>query len=314
MNRSLGIGFSSNHIYFTELVNESGKVKADNLESVKVDFDFDDDLGKHKSSQRDLTNISSEIGAYVLKRNLNITTASLSIGTSQAFLITLPIDFTEGKHSINSKIYWELSNYFPENYNDFVINTYRLNNVLPCKYSDEFLIIAVQKNAMEFIKRIFKICNLELSLVDIDHFSAENALRKNYETELEGKRILLAGLKKGRIDFGFIENKKYKFYSFSKYYHDTEFNLSLSRKLSALQEKEPLAAGIDAIYLYGEDIKEDTLDVIRKINRAPVEIINPFESISAAELLLKDENLRKYSYKFAASCGAALRNFSKKKN
>lgn len=314
MSRSLGIGFSSNSIYFTELVNDSGTLRADHIESVEVDFDFDDDLGKHKSSQKELTNISSEISSYVTKRNLNIASASLSIGTSQAFLIILPIDYTEGKQSINSKIYWELSNYFPDNYNDFVINTYRLNSVLPCKYSDEFLIIAVRKNTMEFVKRIFKICNLELSVVDIDHFSAERTMRKNYEAELEGKRILLVGLKKGRVDYGFIENKKYKFYAFSNYYNDTEFNLSLSRKLSSLLHKEPVAGGIDAFYLYGDDIKDDTLEVIRKLNKAPAEIINPFESISAAELLLKNENLRKYSYKYAASCGAALRNLSPNKD
>lgn len=313
MSRSLGISFSSDNIYFTELVNDSGVIKADHIESAKVDFNFEDDLGRHKSSQKDLTNISSEIGTYIARRNLNISSASLSIGTSQAFLITLPIEYPEGKKSINSKIYWELSNYFPDNYNDFVINTYRLNNVLPCKYSDEFLIIAVHKNAMEFIKRVFKICGLELSIVDIDHFSAEHTMRNNYRTEIEGKKILLAGMKKGRLDFGIIENNKYKHYAFSKYYHDTEFNLCLSRKLSSIIDREAFAGGIDAIYLYGDEIKEDTLVTIRRLYTTPVEVINPFESISAADLLLKNENLRKYSYKYTASCGAALRNFTAKK-
>ena len=234
MNRSLGIGFSGNTIYFTELLGDEKTTKVDHIESVKVDFNFEDSLGKFKSSQRDLTNISSEISTYITKRNLNIKKAGLTISSSQAFMITLPIDYSEGKQSINSKIYWELSNYFPDNYNDFLINTYRLNNVLPCKNSDDFLVIAVQKNTVEFIKRIFKICSFELSVIDIDHFSAESSIRKNYDDKLMGKNVLLVGLKQGRVDYGYIENMKYKFYTHSKYYNNTEFNLSLTRKLNSI--------------------------------------------------------------------------------
>jgi Tfp pilus assembly PilM family ATPase len=313
--KSLGIGFSSSSIYFTELstVAGTGNAKADHIESVKVDFDFDDDLGKHKSSQKDLTNISSEISTYVKKRSLSISKAALSIGTSQAFLVTLPIDFSDGKQTVNSKIYWELSNYFPENYNDYVVNTYRLNNVLPCKDSDEYLIIAVHKNTIEFIKRIFKICGLELSLIDIDHFSAEKALRINYSEGLEAKRVLIAGLKSGRVDYGFIENMKYKYYAYSKYGSETEFNLSFTRKLSQLLESEPLNGNIDALYLYGDEIREDTLEALRRLNNIPVEVMNPFESISASEVFLSNENLRKNLYRYSASCGAALRDLKASK-
>ena len=308
LNKSLGISFSSNNIYFTELLNDSGMPKLENAESVKVDFDFEEELGRHKSNQKELTNISGEIGTYVTKRNLSQASVSLSIGTSQAFLITLPIDFSEGRQTINKNIYWELSNYFPDNYNDFVINTYRLNNVLPSKNSDEFLIIAVKKNTIEFIKRIFKVCNLNLALVDIDHFSAEYCIRKSYENSLEGKKAVLVGLKKNRIDYGYIDNKKYKFYAYSKYNSESELKLGISRKLSSLFSGYPLSEGVDTIYVYGEDIKEDVLDTIRKLDNAPVEIVNPFGGIKAAELFLKDENLRKNSYRYAASCGAALRN------
>lgn len=310
MNRSLGIAFSANKIYFTELLGDKTNPRVDHIESVTVDFDFEDEFSKHKSNQKDLTNISSEIATYISRRNLNSNKAALSIGTSQAFMITLPIDFSEGKQSINSKIYWELSNYFPDNYNDFVINTYRLEKVLPCKNSDDYLVIAVQKNTIEFIKRIFKICNLELSLVDIDHFSAEHSFRNSYSDRMFGKNILFAGLKDGRVDYGYIENKKYKFYCHSKYSSDNEFNLNLTRKISYLNKKQPDINGIDFIFLYGDDIKEDTLDALRKMDIAPVEIINPFENINATDLFLKNSELRKYSYKFSASCGAALRNLN----
>lgn len=310
LNRSLGIGFSGSRIYFTELTGTKAGPKVEHIESVNVDFDFEDELGKYKSNQKDLAIVSSEISTYLTKRNLDINKASLTISSSQAFTLMLPVDYSEGKESINSKIYWELSNYFPDNYNDFLINTYRLNNVLPCKSSDDFLIIAVLKNTVEFIKRVFKICSLELSVIDIDHFSAENALRINYAENLEGKNILLVGLKRGRIDYGFLENGKYKFYAHSRYYNDNEFNLSLTRKLSSVIRSEPILGRVDEMYFYGDDIRDDTIESVEKQGLAAVNIINPFENISASDVFLKNDKLRKISYKYSASCGIALRNLT----
>lgn len=307
MSKTLGIGFSGSRINFTELSGNSKNPKVDHIESARVDFNFEEELGKFKSSQKDLTNISSEISTYITKRNLDIKKAGLTISSSQAFMIILPVDYSEGKQSINSKIYWELSNYFPDTYNDYLINTYRLNNVLPCKNSDDFLIIAVPKNTVEFIKRIFKICSLELSVIDIDHFSAENTIRLNYEEKMKGKNIMLIGLKNGRIDYGFIENMKYKFYTHSRYYNDTEFNLSLTRKLNSLIKDEPVMRTTDELFFYGDDIKEDTIEAVEKLGY-PVNIVNPFESFSASDVFLKNEKLRKISYRYSASCGIALRN------
>ena len=65
--------------------------------------------------------------------------------------------------------------------------------------------------------------------------------------------------------------------------------------------------GVDAIYIYGQDIQENTLDAIRKLGIAPVEIIDPTNGLDSAELLLKNENLRKTAYKYCSSTGAALR-------
>jgi len=307
LNKALGISFSSEQINFTELTNDNGKVRLDNAESVPVDFNFEDDLFKHKSSQKDLSSLSGEIQNYLTRRNLSNIEIALTIGTSQAFLLTIPVDYSEGKQSLNSKIYWELSNYFPDNYSEFVINTYRLNSVLPCKDSDEFLIIAVQKNTLEFVKRIFKICNLNLALVDIDHFAAEHSLRRSYLENITGKNVLMVGLRRGRVDYGYICDKKYKFYSYSKYSSEPEFNLSLVRKIGSLMDSVQFKNGVDTIYLYGDDIKEDTIEALMKIEKVNLEILNPFEDIMASDVFLKSELLRKSSFRFAPSCGVALR-------
>ncbi len=306
MKKSLGISFSSNHICFTELSGEGGNVRLDNAECVSVDFNFEDPFHKHKSSQKDLSSVSGEIQNYCTRRNLQAVDIALTIGSSQAFLITLPLDYSEGKQSLNSKIYWELSNYFPDTYSDFVINTYRLNSILPCNDSDEFLIIAVQKNTLEFVKRIFKICSLNLALIDIDHFAAEHTLRRSYPENTAGKNVLMVGLRKGRVDYGYLSDRKYRSYAYSRYNTEPEFNLSLVRKITSLLDSGRMP-GVETIYLYGDEIKNDTIEAVSKIEGPETVIVNPFENISASEHFLKNEVLRKSPYMFTPSLGGALR-------
>jgi Tfp pilus assembly PilM family ATPase len=308
LTKSLGISLTSNKIKFTELTFDSGIIRLTYADIVEVDFDFEDDLWKYKSNQKVLTNLADEIQKVLHKRGTYFSDISVAISTAQSFLIILPLDSSEGKSSLNSKIYWELSNYFPDNYNDFIVNTYRLNSFLPSSSTDEYLVMAIQKNTLEFLKRIFKLSNISVKLIDIDHFSAENALRKNNPHMLQGKNILLVGLKKNRFDFGFIQNKKYTFFAFARNDSPSAYNLTLTRKLKSFLNTGRGKEGVDAVYLYGDDIGVDTIGSLRKINGFKVETMNPFENIHASTEYLQDEKLRKVQYNFAPSCGVALRN------
>jgi Tfp pilus assembly PilM family ATPase len=312
LERSLGISFSSNAIRFTELVYSRGVTELDYVDSAEADFDFETDLAQYKSNQKALTNLSGEIQKYLNARNLNFRHISLTISTSQAFLIMLPLDLSEGTHTFNSKVYWELSNYFPDTYADYIINTYRMSRVMPSSGTGEFLIIAVHKNTMEFVKRIFKMCNIELSVVDIDHFAAEQNLRKNYADEFPGKNILLLGLKKGRFDYGLISDRKYSCYTYSKYSSEPELNLSLVKKLNSLLDTNFRQKEFDHVFVYGDNLKEDTLEAVKRSCNAKVRILNPFENINSSNQFLKNDELRKTAYRFAPSCGVALRSLNGK--
>jgi Tfp pilus assembly PilM family ATPase len=291
-------------------VRSGGITELEHVSAAEADFDFEAGLSKFKSDQKALTNISGEIQKYFDSRNLNYRFISLTISSSQAFLMTVPLDLSEGKLAFNSKIYWELSNYFPDTYSEYIINTYRMNAFKPSASVYDFLVIAVLKNTMEFVRRIFKLCNVELSIVDIDHFAAEQNLRMNYPSYLAGKNVLLIGLKNGRVDYGCIADRKYSYYSYSKYSSEPESNLSLVRKLNLLLDTRFKQAGIDSIFLYGDDIREDTIEAVKKSTRVKVNILNPFENINSSNEFLKNEDLRKTAYRFAPSCGVALRSFN----
>jgi hypothetical protein len=307
----LGISFSLNKIHFVEISREDDNKKLEHAESTVVDFDFEEDLSKFKSNNKILTNVSSEILKYINKRDTKYSKVLLTIGTSQAFMIILPIDFSEGKQSLSTKIYWELSNYFPDNYNDFIINTYRLNKVMPSGSSDEFLIIAVLKNTIEFVKRVFRLCNIQLSIIDIDHFASENNLRNNREQDLSGEDTIIIGLKKNRFDFGIISNKKYSDYSYTKYSSEPEYNLALIRKLNSILASNRLTGSKEnfkKIFLYGDEIRSETIEALKKSDSLKIEVINPFENINSSSEFLINEELRKSPYIYTPACGVVQRS------
>lgn len=304
MKRSLGISFSSDKIYFTEVTGDNEVLKLDHTSFASVDFDFEDEMSKHKSVQRDLDNVAHELSKYISKRNRNYDKVSVCISTSQAFILKLPIDYSEGKQSLTTKVYWELSHYLPDDYNDYVINTYRLNQFMPLRESDYFILIAVHKFTIEFIKRVFKLANINIDVIDIDYFASEYALRQSSSAELENKKIALIGLKDNRIDFGFIDNKKFKSYTSVKFSNPAEFNLTLVKKLNLLLSNS--FKGAEKFIFYGDEISEDTVQILQK-NGIKVDILNPFESVYASDKLLNDDELRGSVYKYSPSCGAAIR-------
>jgi len=309
LTKSLGISLSSNKIKFTELTFESRITHLTFAGIVDVDFDFEDELWKYKSNQKVLTNLSGEIQKILHQRGTYFSDISVTISTAQAFLLTLPLDSSEGKTSLNSKIYWELSNYFPDNYNDFIVNTYRLNSFLPSSQTDQYIITAVPKNSLEFLKRIFKLSNVVVKLIDIDHFSAENALRKNYPHEIQAKNILLLGLKTNRFDLGLIQSGKYKYFTFALNQSPSGYNLSLTRKIKSFLTSRQGREGVDTIFLYGDNVQEDTIQALKSLDGSfTVQTINPFQNLHASSEYLQDEKLRKTQYNFAPSCGVALRN------
>jgi Tfp pilus assembly PilM family ATPase len=307
-NKSLGISFSDNKINFIELVKENHSSKLSYFDTIEVDFDFEKDLSKFKSDQKVLTNISGEIQKVLSKRGTRFSNVSLTLSTSQSFLLILPFDTSEGKSSINSKIYWELSHFFPENYDELIINTYNLHSVMPSTLCNELLVIAVYKNTLEFVKRIFKLCNIDLTLIDIDHFSAENALRLGYRDEIKNSNVLLLGFKNGRFDIGYVSKGRFRYYTYTKYYKETENNLVLVKKIKNVLNSSYVKNRVDTIYLYGNTINEDSVSALKRLSDFRIEMLNPFLPVTASSDFLQNDEIRKYHYKFSPSCGVALRN------
>ncbi len=243
---NLNLEFSGNVLRILQL-NESKQIISKNEFNLSFNINDDSNLKKNKNDfaeefEECINKITKDSGHEFLK-------AGILIGTEQTFLNVTPIDFTEDAGSITSHILWELSNYFPETYKDFNIQYYRLNNKYHNENTDDILIIAVNKNKLEFIKHLCNAGGLKIGKVEIDHFALEKNLKEIYPDENKNKTILVIGCKDGRFDYSLIVNELLKYYSYETYERSEFKNLLISQ----INSFNASLFNIEKIFLYGNE-------------------------------------------------------------
>lgn len=204
-----------------------------------------------KNKSEDLISEFAVIIKSVLNDDSNEQRAGVLISTEQTFLNVFPVDFNEDQSSVNSHILWELSNYYPETYKDFNIKYYRLNNNYFNENIDEALLIAIDKNAIGFIKVLCNGSNIKIRNVEIDQFAVEKCVKENHPEEIKNT-ILIIGCKNNRLDFSVIARGYLKYYDY-EIFEGKKFKNLLIRHLNIYNMGY---SKIEKIFLYGDENTE----------------------------------------------------------
>ena len=292
---TLNLGFSENVLRILRLNNSAEIVFKDEID---LGFNMNDEEYLRKNRDELVFSFTEKLSDVLKYETLEINEASILIDTSQTFLNIFPLDFQEDQGSINSHILWELSNYFPDNYKEFNIKYYRLNNKYLSGGIDEVLLIAVDKNKIEFIKNLCNGSGIKIKSVDIDQFVVERCIKEIYQAELNDKTVLLVGCKNSRLDFSLIKDGKIKYYDYENA-GTTNFKTLLAKQMNFFNSmfNEDNAG---TIFLYGDRNSEVVKNFFNEeFEKLPVILIDPFDKTN------RDENLSKYSPLY----GLALKNF-----
>lgn len=291
---TLSLEFSENFLRILRL-NDLGEV----VFKDEIDLGFnmnDDNLRKNRD---EIVLLFTEKLSFLFKDETGlINEADVLIDTSQTFLNVFPLDFQEDQRSINSHILWELSNYFPDNYKEFNIKYYRFNNKYLSEGIDEVLLIAVDKNKIEFIKALCNGSGIKIKSVDIDQFVVEKCVKKIYPAEFKNKTFLLVGCKNSRLDFSLIADGKIKYYDYDNI-GISNFKILFAKQMNffkSMFNKDHSGK----IFLYGDRNAEVIKDFLNEEFESLTSVlIDPFVKTGSAE------NLSKYSPLY----GLALKNF-----
>lgn len=273
------------------------------IEEVASIIDFGKDISYYKNNTTILSEISQIISSILNTDISKIKKTGVVVDSAQAFLNIIPVDSNDDEKTVNSQIMWEISNYFPETYNDFNIKCLKLNNHNYTGNIDEALLIAIDKFKIDFCRKICSELKLNLKAVEIDHFAAEKVLNDAYKEKIFAN-VLLVGFKNERIDLSVISKGKIHYYEYINR-DDNEYHERFILTLKNLSGNIP-DLNLKDIFIYGGDLTVNIDDSVMEIfNNVPVTVIDPFYKIKLSRELLSEKSGDKNLHRFTPLCGLA---------
>jgi Tfp pilus assembly PilM family ATPase len=166
--------------------------------------------------------------------------------------------------------------YYPEEYENFNLNYYRLKKLSSEDSSDNIynvLVLGINRNIINFYRRIFDECGLRIDLFDSDHSAVSGLVS---DLDKEDTTYGLLGLKHGRIDLSINQGDEIKYFDYS-YTGSFDFKRELDKDLTTLELDENFEK-IKTIYIYGESLLESVKEYLeQKYDGLEIKILDPLE-------------------------------------
>ena len=307
---SLAVGFSGNSIRLAAISEEK---KLTYISELETDFDFDREIPNHFNDQHLINELSSVI-AEKIKKVPDIDSHGLSvlINTAQTFCTVIPLDMDGEEQIVSSNILWDLSMYFPEEYENFNVNYFRMGKVYDHDSIYKILILAVDKNVINFYRSIFSEFDVNIEIFDTDHFAMGKYINEFYFNKLN-EPYAIFGLKPSRIDISVYDKDELKHYSYTST-GELDFKRELDKELNSL-ETCGCFNEIKSIFIYGESLLESVKDyLVKKYPDKEIVLLDPFDNFSIEDGVVDspEEELLKFSSasRFAPLFGIALKELA----
>lgn len=238
------------------------------------------------------------LSAFLFQQQLGVQEAAVALDTARLFVNIIPVDVAT-ENVIEEQIAWELSEYFPGSPKQAFISDY---HVLPNANSREYsnvLAVSVRRDVVQKIQRAMGRLKLQLAGVDGDHFAAETVLRAGYP-DTKTKLVGLAGVKAERLDMSILHNWDVESYSYRLVTQDE--NIVQELVLFTQRHKE-----LECLMVFGKSLDEGLIGELRAALPVPVEVLNPFRTVTVATKLRLNNDLTARAFRYAAAVGIALR-------
>ena len=290
----LGLSFSDKSVQAVEIEQDG------NSNTLLAIDEWENTLPSATEEDREGTEKFVEYLATFIKVNrIKAKKASLALDTGQLVLNTIPMEENLSRIEVNEQINWELNQYFPDVATKEFITDVHVLTQHPEEHWHDLLSVSVRRKDAYRVQQAIAKVGLELNIIDVDHFSADTALRVNYP-DTNRKYLSLVGVKENRLDVSLIKNGNMESYS----YYVVQSNKEIVDQIATLARE---TRGIYSITAYGPYLDRDLLVQIRRASILLVEALNPLRHVKVADSLRLAEHLSIPSYRFASAVGVALR-------
>jgi len=294
----LGLDFSGHYIRLTEIKREADKVTVVNLDQIKTEIDFHDPFLFEMISDPDIAlHIVSHLTKLFNRNVLHAKKVAVSISAAASLVHKVPMDKNFTSNEKRNFILWELSNYYPTvSPESFNTGIYSLSG---SEVSDSYLMVAVNKEIILFIKNILAGLGYSALRFDIDHFAAlKSTVAK--ALEMDRRNYCLVGFRGNYIDIGKIREA-----TLSEYY-------SCFTDPELVDQTELLKTFLDGkieepCYFYGDGFTSDLVSVLSKhFNLRYYGILDPFQSLNLPASIDLSSKIVSNRSEFAFSVGSVL--------
>ncbi|MGA9116300.1 MAG: pilus assembly protein PilM [Bacteroidota bacterium] len=242
---------------------------------------------------------SEYLAAFLKVNRVRARKTSVALDSATLFINSFPLEEGLSRPEINEHINWELSQFFPDAPPKQYVTDIHVIAREDQEHWNQVLSVSVQRRDAFAVQEALARHGLELLILDVDHFSADTALRTNYP-DVERKYMALVGVKENRLDISLLRNGVMQAYSYCL----VQSNREIVERIGALSRDVP---GIHSITVYGPYLEKDLLVLIRRGSALLVEALNPLRHINVLDSLRLADHLSVPSYRFASAVGVALR-------
>jgi hypothetical protein len=311
MNAHIGLAFCVDKIYYAGFIPLDQSLALDRLGAISYPFRYDEPSLFHEDSLAPLSNL---IKNKLLTDNNQEINLSVSIESNLAALKRISLPDSISKSEEKEHIHWDLSQSLIDPIDDYIY--YKTDNVFETFSRKDFLTIAIKKNIISFFKKLSVELSLTLVDVSINQLVAEIALQNFLQEQATGL-VLLFKIAPNKMESTYLWNGNFFSSDYERligYDQNEEFSEVLINNMrSKIKQMETLfeqyrqeEIKVDRIFIYGEDVTDDLLSLIKQsINVSPAKL-NPLQNINKSERLNSALPSLEEATKYVESIGVVL--------
>lgn len=260
---------------------------------------------------------AEELRDQIEKFGFNDRNAAISLSSNLVIIKKYPYDEDFSDEELVDQVDWEVKQFSFSEKDDYIIDFEKIKSDSGDS-KREMVIVAVREAVIDYMKQIFKKANVRLRMVDTDVFAAIRAIQKNYECR-DGEIYALICIEKDWMEFTILKGANFfANHSIPFEMEAGKSDVELSEDLSQLISKELRKLLLDnklgekienfnRIFLYGDMVQDDTLELLQNTYNVRIDRANPFRRLRFAQNVSVDEYIWSRPETFTICVGLALR-------
>ncbi len=264
--------------------------------------------------------IGAQIRDILDALHIKLTKAIFTLESPFALIKKITIDSDLSDEELIDQIDWEVKQFSYSPDDEYIVDFDRIDRISN-KGLQDLVIVSVREKVVQQLRKIFRSGRLPVSVIDLDLFAAIRAVDFNYGLK-PGEDVALIDIGNRVIKFTLLRDKEFYNYreifasslseqldSYASLDDNNLFNIISTelKKFVLNSHFSDQIENIGRIFLHGNLMRNNILEMLRNNYNVRIDIINPFRDIKMTQSVTVDEKISAHPESFAVCIGSALR-------